>query len=84
MTAGAAMGFSSVSVVTNSLTLKWWRRPTGSLMPGVPPLVEDVSIRGRARALAEDAWESVRTLLSFGKSRAPSRREYDQVPMEAI
>ena len=27
------MAFSSVSVVTSSLTLKWWRRPEGSMMP---------------------------------------------------
>jgi Cu+-exporting ATPase len=34
MLAGAAMAFSSVSVVTSSLTLRWWRRPTDSIMPG--------------------------------------------------
>jgi Cu+-exporting ATPase len=34
MLAGAAMAFSSVSVVTSSLTLRWWRRPASSVMPG--------------------------------------------------
>ncbi|KAF8500520.1 copper P-type ATPase CtaA [Gautieria morchelliformis] len=33
MTAGAAMAFSSVSVVTSSLTLRWWRRPPAACMP---------------------------------------------------
>jgi Cu+-exporting ATPase len=28
------MAFSSVSVVTSSLTLRWWRRPMDSIMPG--------------------------------------------------
>ena len=33
MLAGAAMAFSSVSVVMSSLTLKWWTRPLDSVMP---------------------------------------------------
>ena len=33
MLAGAAMAFSSVSVVMSSLTLKWWTRPMDSVMP---------------------------------------------------
>jgi len=32
MMAGAAMAFSSVSVVTSSLTLKWWTRPKASVL----------------------------------------------------
>ncbi|KAF9565859.1 Cu-transporting P-type ATPase [Agrocybe pediades] len=33
MLAGAAMAFSSVSVVCSSLTLKWWKRPMDSILP---------------------------------------------------
>ncbi|KAI6045662.1 E1-E2 ATPase-domain-containing protein [Pisolithus marmoratus] len=35
MIAGAAMAFSSVSVVTSSLLLRWWVRPESSVVPGV-------------------------------------------------
>ncbi|KAI5999341.1 copper P-type ATPase CtaA [Pisolithus orientalis] len=35
MIAGAAMAFSSVSVVTSSLLLRWWVRPESSVMPGM-------------------------------------------------
>jgi Cu+-exporting ATPase len=34
MLAGAAMAFSSVSVVASSLMLRWWVRPANSVMPG--------------------------------------------------
>jgi len=36
MMAALSMAFSSVSVVASSLTLKWWRRPRSSVMPGEP------------------------------------------------
>ncbi|KAI6118790.1 copper transporting p-type ATPase-like protein [Pisolithus thermaeus] len=35
MMAGAAMAFSSVSVVTSSLLLRWWVRPESSVVPGM-------------------------------------------------
>ena len=46
MMAGAAMAFSSVSVVTSSLTLRWWKRPQSSVMPGeIVPGPTDVGER---------------------------------------
>jgi Cu+-exporting ATPase len=33
MMTGAAMAFSSVGVVTSSLTSRWWKRPQSSVMP---------------------------------------------------
>jgi Cu+-exporting ATPase len=60
MLASAAMASSSVSVVTSSLTLRWWRRPRASVMPGEP--VPGESMLGAARALVADAWAGVRAL----------------------
>jgi len=76
MSAAAAMAFSSVSVVTSSLTLKWWRRPLGSLMPGVQ--VSGETMLDSAKAVLTEIWESSRALV-----RRPRKTEgYDQVPME--
>ncbi|KAJ6581508.1 Cu-transporting P-type ATPase [Mycena capillaripes] len=81
MLAGAAMAFSSVSVVTSSLTLKWWRRPAESVMPG-----SDADSAGwtgmffdSARTTVEDVWGSVRGLVR------PKRQDeygYSQLPVE--
>ncbi|KAJ7155392.1 Cu-transporting P-type ATPase [Mycena crocata] len=82
MLAGAAMAFSSVSVVTSSLTLKWWRRPADSVMPGS----DEDSGAGwtgmffdSARTAVEDAWGSVRSMVR------PTRVDeygYSQLPVE--
>lgn len=76
MLAGAAMAFSSVSVVSSSLTLKWWKRPRDSLMPD--EAYEQSGWLDGAKGVVGDAWQSVRTL------RRGSKKEqgYSQLPVE--
>ncbi|KIY62940.1 copper-translocating P-t [Cylindrobasidium torrendii FP15055 ss-10] len=76
MLAGAAMAFSSVSVVSSSLTLKWWRRPRDSLMPD--EAYEQSGWFDGAKGIVGDAWESVRTL-----GRGSNKEQgYSQLPVE--
>ncbi|KAK7061009.1 Cu(2+)-transporting P-type ATPase [Paramarasmius palmivorus] len=78
MLAGAAMAFSSVSVVTSSLTLKWWVRPADSVMPdeahdggaGWTGMIGDV---------VGSAWDSLKGLVR-GDNAAKSG--YSQLPVE--
>ncbi|TFK39778.1 Cu-transporting P-type ATPase [Crucibulum laeve] len=79
MLAGAAMAFSSVSVVTSSLTLKWWRRPADSMMPEDAAKVDSgAGWTGMFMDSAGDVLGSVRGAFS-------ARREaygYSQLPVE--
>jgi len=82
MMAGAAMAFSSVSVVTSSLTLKWWRRPKSSVMPGEKFV--GVTMLDSAKEVSAQSWEalkaSVRGRLSWGVKRGGEG--YSQIPLE--
>ncbi|GJJ11151.1 hypothetical protein Clacol_005382 [Clathrus columnatus] len=86
MAAAAAMAFSSVSVVSSSLLLKWWVRPSDSVMPGESPM----ALGGQ-----ETMWESAKGVLidaidyvkgsvvsCFGVPRGAARNGYSQIPME--
>jgi len=78
MTAGFAMGFSSVSVVTSSLTLKWWKRPESSVMPGMEDIPHETMWMS-AKSSAVDAWDGVKGMVG---GRRVDREGYSQVPME--
>ena len=80
MLAGAAMAFSSVSVVTSSLTLRWWMRPTDSVMPGEDTVGREsgASWTGMFVDSTGSVFDSVRGLLSGGRSAYG----YSQLPVE--
>jgi Cu+-exporting ATPase len=82
MMAGAAMAFSSVSVVTSSLTLKWWRRPKSSVMPGEKVL--GGTMLDSAKEASAQTWETIKASLrgrmSWGVKRGGEG--YSQIPLE--
>lgn len=86
MLAGAAMAFSSVSVVMSSLTLKWWTRPPGSVMPDqgvmLPPTAVDSGAGWTGMFLDSTASvvDSARVML-FSGQRGDDYR-YSQLPVE--
>ncbi|CCM00745.1 uncharacterized protein FIBRA_02785 [Fibroporia radiculosa] len=76
MMAGAAMAFSSVSVVTSSLMLKWWTRPASSVMPG--EIIPRESVWDSLGGVLRNTWDSVRSLVSGRRNSAG----YSQLPVE--
>ncbi|KAJ7043611.1 Cu-transporting P-type ATPase [Mycena alexandri] len=81
MLAGGAMAFSSVSVVTSSLTLKWWRRPADSVMPDSE--ADSAGWTGvffdSARTAVEDVWDSFRSIV---RPKRVDEYGYSQLPVE--
>lgn len=83
MMAGAAMAFSSVSVVTSSLMLRWWKRPASSVMPGEvnassSSSPSDSEGSRSVGAAVHDMWTSL-----FGSiGHARQRAGYSQLPVE--
>ena len=78
MMAGAAMAFSSVSVVTSSLMLRWWTRPASSVMAG--EVVPRETMAGAFRAMLHEQWESFKDV--FRSRKAPSG--YSQLEMNEV
>ncbi|KAG6845510.1 hypothetical protein H0H87_008407 [Tephrocybe sp. NHM501043] len=81
MLAGAAMAFSSVSVVTSSLTLKWWQRPQSSIMPD--DQVAD-TIESSGAGWTGMFMDSAGTVLDSMRGLVSGRRGdgYSQLPVE--
>lgn len=78
MLAGAAMAFSSVSVVTSSLTLKRWKRPLDSVMAEEDVMVTESGWVGVFVDSANSAFDSIRGAFN-------GRRDgYDQLPLEMV
>jgi Cu+-exporting ATPase len=84
MAAGFAMAFSSVSVVSSSLTLRWWKRPLSTVMPEDLKVEEPMSsavpsekfgMVDRARSMLQ----GMRTMMG----RPSAREGYTQVPLES-
>ena len=75
MMAGAAMAFSSVSVVTSSLLLRWWTRPASSVMPGEK--IEQETVLDSFRSALTDSWSGFKDVF-----RRRSVVGYTQIPME--
>ena len=77
MMAGAAMAFSSVSVVTSSLALRWWSRPESSVMPGEKIARE--TMFDSFRTTVGDSLGSFGDMFRRGRGR---RVGYSQLPLE--
>ena len=76
MMAGAAMASSSVSVVSSSLTLNWWRRPAESVMPG--EVIPGETMLDSFRTALNDAWDSFKSLVRSKRDTSG----YSQLPVE--
>lgn len=79
MMAGAAMAFSSVSVVTSSLLLRRWRRPIDSVLQGEEGEVEEKLSGWR---WGESVWASIQSAAWETWQSVNGRTGYSQLPIE--
>ena len=69
------MAFSSVSVVTSSLMLRWWTRPASSVMAG--EAIPRESMADSFRAMLHEQWDAFKDLFRSRKASG-----YSQLPVE--
>lgn len=74
------MAFSSVSVVTSSLSLKWWKRPRESVLPEDYAKLEGEG--GVLSAVKEVVGDSVRWVGGLFGGRRRKNDGYSQLPVE--
>lgn len=75
MMAGAAMAFSSVSVVTSSLMLRWWKRPASSVLVG--ETIPQMTMFESFRLTLQQYWDTFKDLFRSRKTTG-----YSQLPVE--
>lgn len=82
------MAFSSVSVVTSSLALKWWVRPKESVYVGEEGdndgfRAHKETMWSRVSSVLEGVWEGFKSVVP-GRGSAASRAQagYEQLPVE--
>jgi len=79
MMAGAAMAFSSVSVVTSSLLLRRWRRPMESILQEEGGEMEE---KPSGPGWGEGLWGSIQSAAWETWQSVNGRTEYRQLPVE--
>lgn len=86
MMAGGMMAFSSVSVVTSSLALKWWVRPKESVYVGDDADM-DAALKGEGvwdkfRSTVDGVWETFKSVVPGRGGKTRAEAGYQQLPVE--